>query len=109
MNLFLQGALKMLRFLVIGFEPVTEPVASYRAYSCSKCPLNQQEVKRHKLIKRISWYVMLRVGKVSEFKSDLGHCELCGCYLPLKVWVPPEELNTPPDLMVLKPSHCWLQ
>ena len=100
----------MLRFLVVGFKPVSNDMALYRARLCSLCVLNQPRVSWGSLIRKASWYVMLRVGKKSEFDhKTLGHCELCGCYLPMKIWVPPTKLNTPDEIMELKPSHCWLQ
>ncbi len=70
---------------------VERELAQQRAEVCKKCPHNTEgnallgaaaeAVKRHVEFKN---KVLLRV----DGEKSLGLCDICGCYLKTKIWIP---------------------
>lgn len=90
-----------------GGIPVTPQDAERRASVCVSCKFNRprttkiensiaEAIRRHDGLRN---QVHLRTGK----DTQLHNCEVCKCYLKLKVWVPLQHLND--DTM---PDHCWV-
>jgi len=98
------GLATLARWMGDGGDPVEPAVAATRAQACLKCPHNQPgNAVESKIAAEILEQTSLRkkLNLVVPGESDLRSCELCGCHLPLKVWVP--------NVGELKgrPPWCW--
>jgi hypothetical protein len=107
-----KGAAILTDWLGSGLEPVDTAYAKRRAETCAKCPKNvpikgietavakaitEQESVREKIGAKLP----------SETEDKLQSCEVCGCYLKLKVWVPEKHLKEHTDVEEF-PANCWL-
>lgn len=93
-----------------GGYPVDAETASARANICVSCPHNQPANSLERWVARTiheheeaKTGLSLRTGHDANLKS----CNICGCWLPLKVWVPSRHLlaHSDPDDF---PKHCWI-
>lgn len=95
-----------------GMEPVDMANAEQRARTCLQCPKNtvlgnletavakkisEQETVRSKIGSRLP----------ADVEENLNSCEVCGCYLKLKVWVPEKTLEGYTNVEEF-PADCWL-
>ena len=93
-----------------GGDPVSREVASARADTCATCPHNQPgAVLESGLAEAIREQDGLRRGHKLTLANEgnLRSCNICGCYLKLKVWVPMRHL-APRTKMDDFPATCWL-
>jgi hypothetical protein len=104
-----------------GGVPVSREQAEFRSTSCTTgcfgepCPLNIEpnwwgRVK-HKVADAIKEHLEVKngIGLAVDKESELHMCKVCGCCLPLLVWVPTDHLAkrmTPQELLNY-PHFCW--
>lgn len=101
------GAAALAGWIGEGAHPVAPELAQQRASICAKCP---QNVRRRKVENQIAEGI--RIGEEARSNlllrtphdHELKVCESCGCYLPLKVWVPLQN-QTKADF----PENCWVR
>lgn len=101
------GAAALAGWIGEGAHPVASELAQQRASICAKCP---QNVRRRKVENQIAEGI--RIGEEARSNlllrtphdHELKVCESCGCYLPLKVWVPLRN-QTNADF----PENCWVR
>lgn len=90
-----------------GQRPVETTVAQDRSQICKNCPENKvpRGTAEAALASAILEQTRLKtgLGLRVEGESELKSCDICGCHLPLKVWVPFEHLDTEGF-----PPHCWI-
>jgi len=98
------------RWIGDGAVPVDQSVADERARACLRgnggntCPHNQpgghiETAIAEEILAQTSFRKEIKLVVPGE--PGLKTCELCGCHLPLKVWVP----NVP--AMDGRPTWCW--
>jgi GT2 family glycosyltransferase/ADP-heptose:LPS heptosyltransferase len=93
-----------------GGDPVSKDLAYRRAETCIACPHNQPgKVLESGIAEAIREQDGLRRGHRLTLSNEgkLKSCDICGCYLKLKVWVPMKHLS-PRTRMADFPAHCWL-
>ena len=105
-----KGLELLTQWLGQGGLPVSEVEANRRADICIECPYN---VKGHKT----EAWVATQIKKLNDFRgqqlaatreSELHTCSVCGCYLPLKIWVPSKSIEEHTDVSKF-PPHCWIK
>lgn len=104
-----KGAEILSDWLGAGGEPETTERATERASICRTCPHNVPAKKIETwLAARIKQYEEVKhsITLKTEHDADIKGCSVCGCWLPLKVWVPVEHLKNDADDF---PSHCWIR
>lgn len=99
-----KGAATLLRWLGSGGNPVEPAVAANRAQACLRCPHNQpggavETVIAEEILEQTALRKQLSMSVPGE--PGLKTCDLCGCHLPLKVWVPG------PFNLEGRPPWCW--
>lgn len=100
------GASALAGWIGEGAHPVAQELAETRADTCSKCP---QNVRRKKVENKLAEGIRIGEEARSGLRLRTSHdhelrvCESCGCYLPLKVWVPLQN-QTKADF----PGNCWV-
>lgn len=91
-----------------GGLPVMREQAALRAKTCMECPHNwTQRVSLEMSVAKVirdSNKVRSAIGAELDDESRIGTCGICGCYLPLKIWVPLKHLAPKPGEF---PDHCW--
>lgn len=109
------GAAALAGWIGEGAHPVDPELAEKRASICSACP---QNVRRKKVENKIAEGI--RIGEEARnslilrtsHDHELKVCQSCGCYLPLKVWVPLKnqtEANFPDNCWVVKEKAAPVQ
>lgn len=81
--------------------------ATARAQVCSTCPHNIQGFKFESTIaETIRRHESARhsLSLSTPFDDKIDTCEVCGCYLKLKTWLPIERIPKTDGL----PEHCWI-
>lgn len=110
------GAAILAEWLGAKGEPVTAHLAEKRAKICLNCPKNKpgnwwdrnvkdpiaNAIRRHVGVKN-------KLGLTVEREALLGTCKVCGCNLPLAVWVPVVHIlhQSPPEELAKFPGWCW--
>lgn len=92
-----------------GGTPVGASLALVRAETCASCPHNRDAKTVERTIGKLirdSEKVRLSIGASLPGESALKTCEVCGCYLPLKIWVPLKHLSQ--TQTVVMPANCWV-
>lgn len=88
------------------------PQAQERTSICLKCPHNVKGgIIPESVASAIKRQVELKneIGLRTKGISDLHTCELCTCYLPLKIFVPLENLGVDEKEATEQfPRFCWL-
>ncbi len=107
----------LLEWLGNGGAPVSEEKSSGRGFTCLSCPHNV----RGNWFGRLKWEAAKVIKRHLEFKSGLklksphddglGFCELCGCVLSLKIWVPIDHVGNHTSVSELEkyPKWCWIK
>ena len=100
-----RSALNFIRFLAkrVTDQSLVQPCeARRRASICSRCP-QALAISGCAVCKDA---IQLTVSPPEAVESPEG-CSACGCYLPLKVWVPRDQLGPASDY----PYHasCWMR
>lgn len=96
-----------------GCTPVDQELAEKRANTCATCEENMdsgffdlltgpiaEAIKRHSEAK-----AHLKLGTLND--NHLGVCDVCGCHLKTKVWVPIRNLHRS-EWLRKPPGHCWM-
>ena len=112
-----RGAATLAAWIGEGSVPVAEFIANHRAEICAACPNNRpaegfsdrittsiaEAIRSQTIVKNA-----LDLRTTTEDK--LGMCDVCGCPLRLKVWVPLVNVleNTPAEELSQFPEHCWI-
>lgn len=90
-----------------GAAPVSRDLAQLRAETCASCSLNQDTGRRlENIVARAiqdQLGIKRKLMRTIDGEDRLKTCSHCNCYLPLKVWVPLENLDTEGF-----PSNCWV-
>ena len=100
--------------------PVSKGQAAHRAGVCAagdagkRCPHNK--ASGWSLTTATAAFIQREAEKQNQLKlhveneRELGVCDCCGCYLPLKVWVPWLTLykHLSDDQFRKFPGFCWL-
>lgn len=97
---FVKFAVKRLR----NKEFATVEVARARAEVCKSCPLKTNVVGCSKCKAALK----LLVGKPPITVECPQGCEACGCYMPLKIWMPDALLMDQVDQYPYW-SECWMR
>lgn len=111
----LAGAVKTFRsWIGDGMEPVSYAQAQSRANVCEGCPLNH----KGDVLNRIAGTVAGAIKDQMQVKQHLhleilnedklGTCAACECHLPLKVWVPLENIPFDEELEARLDPGCWI-
>ena len=103
-----RGARILAEWLGAGGVPVERPLAQDRIDTCNRC-LHNKPTDSRKIEKAVAEAII----EQEEARNDMamflhgeglaGTCEVCGCYLKLKAWVP---LKFQGDLKM--PDNCWI-
>lgn len=112
-----RGASTLAAWIGDGAVPVAEFIANHRADICAACPNNRpaadfadrlttsiaESIRGQTIVKNA---LDLRTST----EDRLGMCDVCGCPLRLKVWVPMVHIlgNTTAEEMASFPEHCWI-
>lgn len=102
----------IVEWLGAGGVCVDIPKAQARTSICLKCPHNVPGgILPESIASAIKRQVQLKneIGLKTEGMKDLRTCELCTCYLPLKIFVPLENLGVDEkEASEQFPEFCWL-
>lgn len=104
----IEGARVLFEWFGQGSRPVDLGAATRRAYCCSRCPRN--DLKPRIFETTIANAIREQVGAKSDMRLEtaydpkIGTCDVCGCHLGLKIWVPLENISTDHPF----PSNCWI-
>jgi hypothetical protein len=101
-----------------GAKPVEQSVAENRSGICADCPHNTQSLK-FGLTNEIAKVIREQVEAKNNLKlvvtneSKLHTCDICWCYLPLKVFVPMNKILADTDEKTLQQfqhewPECWV-
>ena len=98
-----------------GCEPERQDIVERRASICATCPENADSSFYDLItgpiadsIKRVS---QLKSHLTLETKNDgkLGVCDVCGCHLKTKIWVPKKHVVAHTKFSRKLPAHCWIE
>lgn len=115
---FSVGSRTMADWIGDGAFPVSNDLADARASTCAACPMNKvhddplsslsaavaEAVKSHTHAKR-----QLKLHLKQE--DSISTCSVCGCHLPLKVWVPHRHIarTQSQSTRLALPKTCWMR
>lgn len=103
-----QGARILAEWLGDGGTPVDRQTAQNRIDTCNRC-LHNKPTDARSVTKTVAEVILEQEQARNEMVMFLhgeglaGTCDVCGCYLKLKVWVP---LNYLGDTVM--PDNCWI-
>ena len=99
-----------------GMIPVNQHEAEYRGATCRKCPRNITDEKslgtiRKRVASAIKRHVEAKKAlRLEVYKEEaLGMCGVCGCWMPLKIWVPSSIVKKRTKDFSKYPVDCWLR
>lgn len=105
------GIATLTEWLGSGAVTVDPDMAQRRADTCLKCPKHTTTfvpteagaavIKRQLELKK---HLQLRV----QGEKSLHTCDVCGCAMRLKIWLPITEIKPQPDERNQFPPNCWL-
>ncbi len=113
----INGPIAVIEFLGPTGKPVPKQLAQSRAAVCSRCPFN---VPPHSLQEKLSTLILKAAFAIFKLKTHthikietepkLGICKVCGCFLPLKIFVPLEHILkfTPDSTLNCLAPNCWI-
>lgn len=109
------GVKLLTEWLGSGATPVERSVAVPRAEICSTCPRNSKGDWSKFFVESAAEAIRKQVGIKHEmtlstpFDSELGTCEACLCFMPLKIWVPEEYIkaHTSEKTKQNLAPQCW--
>lgn len=110
------GARILYEWLGHGAVPVSHSTASIRAEKCSVCPMNIRGAWLDTMTKHVAEAISEQVSQKAHMELKTPHdskihfCDSCGCYLPLKVWVPLNTITEHMDIEDIAALHpdCWI-
>lgn len=99
-----------------GGQVVDNRVAQHRSVICAQCPENRHgkwwETAKHGVAEVIRTHLEVKNGMNLTLpnEAELNMCHVCGCCIPLKVWVPISYIRECTDAETLAkfPKHCWI-
>lgn len=103
-----QGVRILSEWLGDGGTPVDRSVAQHRLDACLHC-LHNKPTKPDSIEKAVAEVIIEQeqtrhdMAMILQGEANAGTCEVCGCYLKLKVWVPLSYLG---DREM--PDKCWI-
>lgn len=103
-----RGARVLAEWLGDGGIPVDRQLAQGRIDACNRC-LHNKPTDARSITKTVAEAIIEQEEARNELAMFLhgeglaGTCEVCGCYLKLKAWVP---LRFQGDLPM--PDNCWI-
>lgn len=110
------GVGTLLDWLGEGGEPVDLPLAETRAKICKDCPQNQKgdwlaiftEPVANKIRQQLS--IKNEMELKTSVDDDLKVCKACLCPLPLKVFVPMDQIlkHTSEETKAKLDARCWI-
>lgn len=109
-ELYSDGAKALIEWFGVGGVPVADAVAEKRADLCRGC----WKHKSRDPLTAPAAEIVLRAERVMQSAEmelpgePLGSCGVCGCHLPLKVWVPRAQVEATRDPGHQYPGHCWV-
>jgi hypothetical protein len=117
----INGAAILNDWLGAGGHPVSQETSDHRSLACVRG--NNGEICRENVAPK--WWETAK-GKIADairsqlelknklrmttpLESHLSMCRVCGCCLPLKVFVPIQHIkaHTPSEMLARYPSFCW--
>lgn len=92
-----------------GFEKAPEEQVNERAAICATCPLNVK-VKGCSGCQGVGRWLAEFLGQDKEVPQGdkLQNCEVCGCVLKLKIYMPEEAIKAVTSPEEDYPDHCWM-
>jgi hypothetical protein len=96
--------------------PVANKLAQQRADACAKCPLNAPGNWMDSVTSDIAEYILeqrrlkTHMDLTVSNEEALGTCRACGCHLPLKIWVPLDNIvtNSSDETLRKLDERCWI-
>lgn len=112
-----QGIPTLASWIGHGANPVSQSEADRRAFICGACPINVRGSLAEIVIGGIADAIRATVGLKNHLKlktqadDKLGTCDACGCHLPLKVWVPADEIrkSLTEEILGECSPQCWMR
>jgi hypothetical protein len=110
------GAAVMKDWVGDGLKTVDQETAERRSATCAVCDQNVDS----NFFDLFTGPIASVIKRISEVKShlkletkedlNLGVCDVCGCHLRTKVWVPIMTIrkHTARDFLRKPPGHCWM-
>lgn len=99
-----------------GGKTIFKDEAELRAKICESCPLNVapkwwEKITKDPIAEGMRMTLELKHGmNLSVSNEDsLGVCKVCGCCLPLKIWVPIEHIRNQVGNLHDAPDFCWMK
>jgi hypothetical protein len=109
---YTDGMATLMDWVGSGGRVVNIPQAQNRTNICLKCPNN---LPGGVIPESVAWAIKKQmelknsIGLKTEGIKDLKTCSLCSCYLPLKIFVPLENLGVDEkEALELWPQWCWI-
>ena len=91
------------------FKFVKQELAEARASVCETCPMNVVVSGCHGCAGVTRWMEELLPEDRRFPSKNINSCQICGCYLPLKIHIPLEiNLKSKPSNAEF-PEHCWME
>jgi hypothetical protein len=103
-----QGARILAEWLGDGGTPVDRRQAQDRIDTCNRC-IHNKPTDARSVTKTVAEAILEQEQARNDMAMFLqgeglaGTCEVCGCYLKLKVWVPLSYLGK-----TEMPDNCWI-
>ena len=96
-----------------GFDRsvVSTQVATERAEICSRCPLAAITVgcsKCKELVRQVIGTPKMELDFGKRYGKKVEGCDACGCYLPIKAWIPLGFLEEEKDVYPYW-ENCWIR
>lgn len=110
------GLALLVDWLGKGGDVVPKRLADKRARTCAYCEYNGQPLWWEKSKDTVAQWIRAQLEIKHDMKlkaareGDLNICQVCGCCLRLKVWVPTSHIveNTSVKTMKEFPEWCWI-
>lgn len=108
----------LLEWLGSGGKPVPKEQAEKRSVYCLTCPKNVaplwwEKMTKDPIAQAMKTQLELKHSMDMSVSNEdkLGICRVCGCCLPLKVFVSLKHIqeHTPDDVMKSFPAWCWIK
>ncbi len=103
-------------WLGAGGQPVEKSEAQRRSEICLKCPLNVEPKWWERMTKnpiaeaiRVTLELKHGMNLSVEGEDKCGVCKICGCALPLKIWVGMEHIRNQVGNLQDAPAFCWMK
>ncbi|MGB2185068.1 MAG: hypothetical protein ACPH5P_00165 [Akkermansiaceae bacterium] len=99
-------ALTATRWVAEGGKLVDSDTAHQRASVCASCPENVKASGCLGCSAVVPKLLKLLNGNTTSYDEQLKACNVCGCQLQAKVWMPAEVMSEGAEGF---PDHCWIK